>query len=73
MNSLYSAKDDLQYKITEMPEIPLLHTLGVFTGGIVKKMNTYALGGPVLLLIDRREVAVGKEFALKIMVEEEKS
>lgn len=71
MTSLYQATNQSSYSIAEMPDIPLLHTLGVFPGAIVTKITTYSLGGPVLLLIDSREVAVGKSFALEIMVEQE--
>lgn len=72
MSSLYQASNHSHYKILEMPNIPLLHTLGVFQGATVEKISTYALGGPVLLMIDSREVAVGKHFALEIEVEEVK-
>ncbi len=70
MSSLYSAEKTKEYQILEMPNIPLLHTLGLFQGAIVKKITTYSFGGPVLLMVDSREVAVGKNFATKIMVEQ---
>lgn len=35
---------------------------------VVEKKMTYRLGGPVLLKVDSSEIAVGKEFAEKIMV-----
>lgn len=72
MSSLYQVQCASRYKVTEMPTIPLLHTLGVYQGAIVEKVATYSLGGPVLLMIDSREVAVRKKFAREILVEEVK-
>ncbi len=69
METLYQAKSTENYRVVEMPCIPLLHTLGVYQGAIVEKVTNYPMGGPTLLLIDSREVAVGKKFAQKITVE----
>lgn len=69
MSSLYGAECSKNYRISKMPQIPLLESLGVYQGGVVGKIATYPFGGPVLLLIDHREVAVGKKVAKQIQVE----
>ncbi len=70
MDSLYTAIEHKKYHVKELPEIPLLQSLGVFQGAIIEKTHTYGFGGPVLLMIDNREVAVGKNYAKEIKVEE---
>ncbi len=69
---LYEAENDKEYMVVDTPDYNLIKTLGVFNGATVKKKLTYKLGGPVLLDIDGREVAIGKDFALLIKVSEVK-
>lgn len=69
MIDLYSAENK-KYEVKEVPEIDLLKSLGVFDGAIITKKTTYNMGGPVLILIDSREVAIGKDTAILINVEE---
>lgn len=69
MTTLYAVENEKKYKITSVPDVSLLQMLGVFEGSVVSKKNTYGFGGPVLLVIDAREVAIGKNYAQKILVE----
>ncbi len=71
MKILYDAKSDTEYIITKTPENALLTTLGVFVDSKIKKIATYRGGGPVLILVDTREVAIGKDIAKYIEVEEQ--
>ncbi len=70
MLDLYTAEINKTYLVNTMPEIDLLNSLGVFEGAEIFKKSTYKMGGPVLILIDNREVAIGKDTALLINVEE---
>lgn len=45
-----------------------LRTLGIVEGQRVRKLSSLALGGPVILLINRAQVAVGRGMARKIFV-----
>lgn len=69
MGNLYHAPNGTHCRITAIPNTPLLPSLGIFQGAIVSKKTTYQLGGPVLLDIQSREVAIGKDLALHIAVE----
>ncbi|WP_409967616.1 FeoA family protein [Bengtsoniella intestinalis] len=69
MASLYHAPSGSRYRILSLPSSPLLQSLGVFQGAIITKRSTYKLGGPVLLDIQSREIAIGKDLALQVAVE----
>lgn len=71
MSNLYTAENDLMYIVGKTPNMSLLNTLGVFEGSKIIKKNTYKMGGPVLILIDGREVAIGKDLACEISVTKE--
>jgi ferrous iron transport protein A len=45
-----------------------LSSLGIVQGKTVKKLSTIRMGGPIVLLIDRAQVAIGKGMAQKIVV-----
>lgn len=66
--SLYDAEDGKQYVVTSVPSVGILKSLGIMENTIIHKKMTYRLGGPVLLKVDSSEIAVGKEFAEKIIV-----
>jgi ferrous iron transport protein A len=42
--------------------------LGISQGKIIKKVSSLKFGGPIILLIDRANVAIGKSMAKKIIV-----
>ncbi len=69
MSIVYTAPKGARYRIKAIPDSPLLPSLGIFEGAIVTKKTTYRLGGPVLLDIQSREVAIGKDLATQIKVE----
>lgn len=68
--NLYTVESNKTYTIVETPDNNLINTLGVFVNATVEKKLTYGLGGPVLLDVDGREVAIGKDLALLIKVSE---
>ncbi len=69
MEFLYNSKDNEQYLIKETPDVPLLNSLGIFEGSKIIKKATYKLGGPALVMVNSREVAIGKDIATLIQVE----
>ncbi len=70
MNNLYEADINKIYEVKNIPNVDLLNSLGVFQGAKITKKATYNMGGPVLILIANREVAIGKDTAILIEVEE---
>ncbi|NLB89488.1 MAG: ferrous iron transport protein A [Syntrophomonadaceae bacterium] len=68
--SLYDAKKSHKCRVKSIPDIPLLESLGISTDTIVTVNNKYAFGGPVLLKVDTAMIAVGKDVAEQILVEE---
>lgn len=70
METLYTSKSDESFIITEVPQVNLLNSLGIFVGAKIKKKRTYKFGGPILIDIFGREVAIGKEIAEQIKVKE---
>ncbi|MFI3201020.1 MAG: FeoA family protein [Eubacteriales bacterium] len=69
MNTLYTSDNEQTYMVTATPNLPILYSLGIFEGSFLTKKNTYKGGGPALVLVESREVAVGKDIALHIQVE----
>jgi len=67
-NSIYYARDNAQYVIESTPELGILKSLGIVKDAKVQKVFTHKLGGPVLLRVGAREIAIGKDIAEKIMV-----
>lgn len=70
--NLYTSQINKKYLINEMPDNNLIKSLGVFNGSVILKKATYKHGGPVLLDVDGREVAIGKDIAINIKVSEVK-
>lgn len=66
--SIYNAKDGLEYCVTSTPELGILRSLGIIRDAIISKQKTYKLGGPVLLMVESSEIAIGKDIAKDIMV-----
>ncbi len=56
--------------IKQLPKIPLLHSLGIFEGLSTVVNSKMPFGGPIIITVGKRQVALGKEVAEKIMVEE---
>lgn len=72
IKNLYDVEVNNSYTVVEVPDNDLIKTLGVFEGSQVFKKLVYGLGGPVLLDIDGRDVAIGKDFSVLIKVSEVK-
>jgi len=71
MKNLYSVSKNKVFRIVSVPDIALLKNLGVYTNREVVVQNRYAFGGPVLLRVqDTYSVALGKDIAKKIEVQE---
>ncbi|NLW17777.1 MAG: ferrous iron transport protein A [Firmicutes bacterium] len=67
---LYGACVGKQYTVEEVPATALLSCLGICPKSVVRKKYCYRMGGPVLLQVGSREVAVGKDIASQIIVRE---
>lgn len=46
-----------------------LSCMGIVPGKLIQKMSTLRLGGPVILLVDRAQLAIGYGMAEKVVVE----
>lgn len=70
MSVLYTSSNEKEYIVTKMPDDALLNSFGVFNGSKITKKLTYKMGGPVMLDIKGRGIAIGKEIAMQIEVKE---
>jgi Fe2+ transport system protein FeoA len=68
---LYAAPEGRRYRVVSVPDVKILRSLGIFPGAVVFKKKRYRLGGPALILIATREIALGKDVARAIVVKEE--
>ena len=69
-NNLYTVPDNRDYTVSSVPDVKILNSLGIFPGAVVRKKKRYGLGGPVLINLATRELALGKDVATAILVEE---
>ncbi|NLM68687.1 MAG: ferrous iron transport protein A [Firmicutes bacterium] len=67
---LYDVQKNCCCRVVAMPEHPLLDSLGICSDALITVQNKYRFGGPVLLKIDTATVALGKDIARQILVEE---
>ncbi|NLW56814.1 MAG: ferrous iron transport protein A [Firmicutes bacterium] len=70
--SLYNAPDNCCYTVSDVPNVKILNSLGFYPGTLIHKKKRYRLGGPVLVNLATREIALGKDIASAILVEEAK-
>ncbi len=70
MSLLNKAPKGKYYTIVSVPNISLLKSLGVRENDTIYKKQSYFFGGPTLLEIDSREIAIGNQIASLIQVEE---
>lgn len=70
MLSLYTAPENRRYTVSDVPDVKILHSLGFFPGTAVYKKKRFKLGGPVLINLATREIALGKDIAKAIVVKE---
>ena len=47
-----------------------LNSMGLHVGSHIKKLSKVGMGGPIILAIDRAQIAVGRGMARKIKVNE---
>lgn len=69
-HSIYEAKLGFKYQVNDIPDIELLHSLGVYRGAKMTLKEKINLGGPVVLEMGHRTVAIGKDIARQIFVRE---
>ncbi|HHU50410.1 MAG TPA: ferrous iron transport protein A [Firmicutes bacterium] len=70
-HSLYSAPENCRYTVTAVPDVKILNSLGFYPGTVVHKEKRFRMGGPVLIRRATREIALGKDIASAILVEED--
>lgn len=68
---LYAAPEGRMYRVVRVPDVKILRSLGIFPGAVVLKKKRYRLGGPVLVELAARQIALGKDVARSILVKEE--
>jgi len=68
--SLYKMKVNGRCVIETLPSIPLIDALGFRMGLPVEVQSRQPMGGPVVVRLGNRCVAVAREFAEQIMVRE---
>lgn len=54
--------------VTNIPEHPLLHALGLRPGKVVESLGCQLFGGPLMIKAGDRRVAIGKRIADEITV-----
>ena len=63
----------MSVKFSSLENIPSLHTklnqYGLYQGDIMRVVRMAPLGGPILIEVNGREIALGREIAEKILVE----
>lgn len=67
---LYNAPDNQEYIVYKVPDIGILNSLGICPGTVIGKIKKFKLGGPVLISLATRQVALGMDVAQGIVVVE---
>jgi len=71
MVNLYKAKKNNSFNVVSLPDVGMLHNLGLRAGTHIRIQQRYGFGGPVLLRVeDAFSVAIGKDIASQILVKE---
>lgn len=70
MGNLYRVDDKKEYKIVEIPDSDMLESIGIIPGSIIWKEYTYGFGGPAYIKFGTRNIAIGKDIAKFVRVEE---
>ena len=68
--NIYTAPNDTDFIVESVPDSALLACLGIYPRSIIRKSRCYKFGGPVVLHLCSRRVAVGKDLASQIIVRE---
>ncbi len=55
--------------IAQIPDIPLLHSLGLRTGKLCRFVTRHPFKGPVIVLVGGRQIAIDRATASSILIE----
>lgn len=66
--SLYDAKMNESYIIESLPAIDLVRAMGIRKGQAVSMLSRQPFGGPVVVQIGSRCIALGKDVAREIQM-----
>ena len=67
---LYNAPENKEYIVYKVPDVGILNSLGLCPGTVISKIKKFKLGGPVLVNLSTRKVALGMDIAQGILVVE---
>ena len=68
--SLYTMKKNSRCIIESLPQVPLLDSLGLRMGSTIEVQSRQPMGGPVVVRLGNRSVAVAREYAEQMIVRE---
>lgn len=68
--SLYKMKKNCRCIIESLPQIPLMDSLGFRLGSAIQVQSRQPMGGPVVVKLGNRSVAVAREYAEQMTVRE---
>lgn len=68
---LYELGKRKRFRLGNIPTHGLLNSIGVREGKRASVVTRQPLGGPIVIEIDRRSIAIAKDIACQIEVEEE--
>lgn len=66
--NLYNMPSDTACSIRSIPESDLLKSLGVIPGATIRKLSSYGAGGPAMICLGDRHIAIGKKIAEKVII-----
>jgi len=70
ITDIYTAAKDIDFVVESVPDSALLSCLGVYPKSVIRKSHCYKFGGPAVLHLSTRKVAIGKDLASQIFVSE---
>ena len=68
--NLYNLPPNTVCSIESVPDSDVLKSLGIIPGATVKKLASYGAGGPAMISLGNRNIAVGKKIAEKVIIED---
>ena len=66
--NLYNMPSDTVCSVRSIPESDLLKSLGVIPGATIRKLSSYRGGGPAMICLGDRHIAIGKKIAEKVII-----
>ncbi len=64
--SLYTSKKKQNVLLTSCPDDKLLNAIGIRQGLTVKVVTRHPLGGPIVVRVNQRDIAIDKHLATAI-------